>query len=261
MQLLDSARDSAWSHHVHGSAKLVKYRSPARFQTEFEKALFASHVGGIVSEALLQNTHCYLEQPEWVQLFSSISQDTTFLTDRSPLTLKARTYMIKTPGVWHDVGEVVNSHQLFNDTSIALVKRCRKLHQEMSGWMEDYKAHCVRLALFQPPSMELDLRRELYGTVLECLSIAKRLLATVCDNERFEIEAETQAVAQLLMDLQEQPSPKHSWLFADKEVGVAYTILLTKDHWEEDLHDLDERSQKLAIRTRFNTWCYMLRAG
>jgi len=97
-ELLDPTRDSAWSHHVNGAARLVKHRSTNRFRTDFEKALFAAHVGPCVSEALVSNQHCYLEELKWTTLYLSLMEETPFLTDRSPLTMKVRVMMIKLPG-------------------------------------------------------------------------------------------------------------------------------------------------------------------
>lgn len=78
--------------------RVVKHRGPRRFTTEFDKALFAAHVGAIVSEALLANVACYLEEPKWMALYLGLAQESDFLTDRHPLTLNMRAVMIKLPG-------------------------------------------------------------------------------------------------------------------------------------------------------------------
>lgn len=141
------------------------------------------------------------------------------------------------------------------------MERCRNSHKAFLEWLEDYKAHCVRLSFAQPPPWELALRRELFGAAMECLVIVKRLLATVCELDRCSLEVETQALAHLILDLQKQPSPKHSWLFSGHEVGVAYTVLLTKDQWEEDVSRRQPDDQKLASRMRYNNWSNTLRVN
>ncbi|KAK3645783.1 hypothetical protein LTR56_008970 [Elasticomyces elasticus] len=259
-ELLDPSRDTAWSHHVQGSARLVRHRSATRFHTDFERALFAAHVGGIVSECLVNNMHCYLEQREWIGLYTSLTIESNFLSERSPLAISLRVTMFELPGIWHDVGEAVNGTDFYSDWPLAALEaRCRKAHQELLAWLEQYKAHCVRLSLAQPPASELSLRRELFGSALECLAIVKRLLCTVCESDRRNLEVETQALAHLILDLQKQPSPKHSWLFSGHEVGVAYTVLLTKDQWEENVDRRDAHDKKVATKTRYNTWSNTLR--
>ena len=159
------------------------------------------------------------------------------------------------PGLWHDVGDAVNGTELFNDSAIAEIdSRIRRVHQDLIDWMEDYKAHCVRLSLVTPPTQELAMRRELFGASLECLCIVKRLLATVCDMEREKLEGEAQALAHLLIELQKQPSSKHSWLFTPHEKGIAYGIIDTKDEWECHLTCESEYERRIATRRRYNSW-------
>jgi len=206
------------------------------------------------------NTHCYLEHPDWIKLYTTLAQDTRFLTDRHPLSIKVRLAMISLPGLWHDIGEAVNGSGLENEPEVtSLQVRCRKAHRDLVDWMEEYKEHCVRLSFTQPPARELSLRRELFGAALECLAIVKRLLATVCEVDRRTLEVETQALAHLVLDLQKQPSPKHSWLFSGHEVGVAYTVLLTKDQWEEQVCAKSLEERRAASRRRYNTWSNTLR--
>jgi hypothetical protein len=116
--------------------------------------------------------------------------------------------------------------------------------------MEDYKGHCVKLSLTTPPPSEIAMRRELFGASLECLVLVKRILATVCDQERVKLETEIQALAHLILNLQKQPSSSHSWLFSGHEVGIAYTVMLTKDQWEGHYTYESEEERKLATRTR-----------
>ncbi|KAI7285755.1 hypothetical protein KC345_g1521 [Hortaea werneckii] len=259
-ELLDGSHSTAWSHHVEGSARLIKYRSPDRFKTEYEKALFAAHVGAIVSESLVNNTSCYLKQPEWVKVFVSLKQDTPFLTDRSPLAIDARLAMFGIPGLWRDIDGVVNSPGYCVCAPMdTLASRGRQIHQALVDWLEDYNAHCVRLSFVQPSACELSLRRELFGAVIECLALVKRLLATVYESSRLALEPEVQALAQLILDLQKQSSFKHSWLFSGHEAGVAYTMILTKDQWEEDVSGEDANVRIEAARKRYNAWSNTLR--
>lgn len=117
------------------------------------------------------------------------------------------------------------------------------------------------MSLTLPSSHELAVRRELYGTAIECLIVVKRLLATViCLDKSPEIEAEVQALAQSLLDLQKQPSPKHSWLFMGHEMGVTQSVLLTRRQWEKsfDSYYYSCQEKRLASRKRYIDWVEML---
>lgn len=48
-QLLNPRRINAWSKHAAGAASVIKLRGPAGYVSEFEKSLFMSHLGPIVS--------------------------------------------------------------------------------------------------------------------------------------------------------------------------------------------------------------------
>ena len=149
--------------HINGSVRLVTSRTPERFETDFERALFAAHVGPVLTQALTEMTPCYLEQPEWTKLYKSLIQDSKFLHDRSALTINVRSLMFPLPALWRDTDTVVRGLKLFDDGALSALKvRCLKSQQDLLGWMEDYKDHCVRLSLTSPPPRELALRRELF---------------------------------------------------------------------------------------------------
>ncbi|WPH02594.1 Hypothetical protein R9X50_00545900 [Acrodontium crateriforme] len=262
-ELLDPTRDNfAWAHHMSGSARLITYRSSKRFTTDFEKALFSSHVGGMVSLGLVGNQHCYLEQPEWMDVYASTASESLFLTDRSPLAVNLRKTLFRVPGVWRDTGDWVNTHRLFDDKAPpALVKRCEDTHQDLVDWLEDYKNHTVSLSLVELPPEELQIRRELYGSALECSSIIKRVLATLKDDGRLQIEEQNQELVDKILDLQGKPVPPHSWLFTPHEIGVSEMFYHTTDQWREDTTQMFETDRKLAIRKRYNTWSNFLRAS
>nr|POE75455.1 uncharacterized protein CFP56_53567 [Quercus suber] len=250
-ELLDFDRGGAFSQHVAGTARLIKHRTPSRYQSEYEKALFACHVGSILSECLLRDEHCFLEDSAWMSVYRSLTIDQDSLTDRSALCIDCRAAMIPLPGIWYDVTTVVNSDAFLEAADFPDVEgRCRQMHKSLIDWLEQYKMHCVRTSMSIPTDRELGLRRELFGMTLECLCLVKRLLAALCDADRFVLEVEGQALAHLLLDLQKQKAPQHAWLFSSHEIGVACNTIITKEQWEEDLSQHPKREQNLAIRTR-----------
>ncbi|KAK5135796.1 hypothetical protein LTR08_004623 [Meristemomyces frigidus] len=256
-ELLDPSRDMAWGQHLRGSVQLYKHRCPSRFTTEFEKALLAAHVGAIVFETVVSGTRCYLEEPEWMELYTSLAQESNspFLTARSSLAINLRASHFVVPGLWHDVCIAVNSPEYLTNASFgSLESRCRKTQSDLTDSFEAYKAHCLRPSLTELPATELDLRRDLFGTVRGCLGTVNCLLATICVDERHKWMAEARELAHLGFDLQKQAAPRYSWLFSDHENGVASVVLLTTDRGKEDPSDGSPRAIKLASRARFNVW-------
>lgn len=206
--------------------------------------------------------HCYLEAPEWIELYRSVGRKSSVFDDRSSLAIDCRTAIIYLPGLWCDTSKVVNSDVLFTGEAFGdLEARCRRLQRLYLTWLDDYKTYCVRTSLRAPSEKELGHRRQLFGTTLVCLCIVKRLLAAVCDGDRMLLEAEGQVLAQQILELQNHKAPRHAWLSTRHEVGAASAMVITKEQWEEDVTDRSVEQQKLAIRVRYNMWCSTLRAG
>lgn len=157
--------------------------------------------------------------------------------------------------------ECISGPGLFDNEELApLESRCRKAHDALLDWMDDYKSHCVRSSLTMPSSQELAMRRELLGIAVECLAIVKRMLISTNDKNRERLEPEAQATARSLLVLQEQHSPRHSWIFTEHEVGIAQSIISTKEEWGAPFAYASEYEGKLASRKRYLTWSGMFRS-
>jgi hypothetical protein len=135
----------------------------------------------------------------------------------------------------------------------ALLSRCFDAHQQPLDWIEEYQSYCTRMSPVSPSPQELALRRELYDTAIECLIVVKRLLeAIIYTDELLAIEVEVQALVQSLLDLQKQPSPKHSSLFMGHAMGVTRSVLLTRHQWESPIpHYYSCAQRRLASRKRY----------
>jgi hypothetical protein len=249
--MLEPSRTEAYMHHINGSALVIQRRTPSRFKTEYEKMLFHAHIGPIFTEALMTNSPCYLEQPEWMALYESLIQETPWLTDRSEIVIRIRMRILSLTSVLPAVTAALNPDIDARDegTLLTLELKARETHAAILQHLESYKAHVVRTSMAHAPQSELALRREVFGTALEVLCVYKRILASFCDGERFQLENEAQALAALIFDLQKQPAPRHSWIYSAHEKGVAAVIQVTKGEWERDLSGLSGgRGGGLGVR-------------
>lgn len=103
------------------------------------------------------------------------------------------------------------------------------------------------------------MRRELLGMGLECLAVVKRLLATVSNYEKDELEDGAQRVAHLIFDLQKETSMTHSWLFSGHEIGIAQSIVMTRDRWRELPSHGSDDEKRIAYRGAYDEWNRILR--
>ncbi|KAJ5217236.1 hypothetical protein N7468_010244 [Penicillium chermesinum] len=253
--LLNPSEGATWANHTRGSISLIKHRSPSRFKHDFDKALFLAHIGPIVFDSLMSHSRCYIAEPEWMELYQSLDTGSDTLTERSSLAISIRSLMIRLPNLWHDIDSATKGPGLFDEKlQTSLNFRCQEMHQALVSWMEDYKTYCARTSVLSPSDQELSVRRELYGTALECLIVVKRLFATVSVDQSPELESDVQALVQSLLDLQKQPGPKHSWLFMGHEMGVTQGVLLTRSQWQCFPFYSSPRERKLAVRERYIDW-------
>ncbi|GIZ45829.1 hypothetical protein CKM354_000898000 [Cercospora kikuchii] len=260
-ELLDPSRIDAYAHHVAGSTRLMKHRSSRAFQDEFEKALFHSHVGPVVSEALHNNTHCYLAEPEWTALYESLATDTEELTERSELVISARKLIFPLPGLWHNVSKTLTSECELKVTVVSqLEQRCQALDSQYRNWLETYKEYCMSRTLAIPTEQEINIRREAYGQALESHLIVKILLGTMT-SDASAVAEEIRILAKQIMDLQKQPGPRHSWLFTGQEVGVAQVALANSNNFLEDLGQLPPKERLSRMQKRYMSWSGMLRGS
>jgi hypothetical protein len=234
--------------------------------------LFCAHVGPAMSEALYNDESCYLAQPEWMKLYESFAVDTPpWLMERSHLTIRIRKQMLYLPGMIKDVTRAIDVALPYDGGLLFVLElQLRKIHQGMRflitgvplisltmlsdllDALEDYKSHVVRTSMLAPPETELSLRRELFGSALECLCFHKRMLATLCDPDRPKLESEVQALALLLVEM--APSGRHSWLYRRVEQGVVSIMQVTRSAWEEDTTGLSVSGKRAASHKRWKAF-------
>jgi hypothetical protein len=259
-QMFEPDRSEAYLHHINGSALVVKRLTPARFKTDYEKMLFHAHIGPTFTEALMKNERCYLEQPKWMCLYESMIQDDTpWLTDRSGVVIRIRMRTLNLCSTLIDTTEAMDPETYAPDLLFMTELKARQNHTSLTKSLEEYKAHVLQTSMSPVPQFELALRREVYGTALECLCVYKRVLASFCESERLVLESEAQALASQTLELHTLPAPRHSWLYTEHEKSVADVIRLTRTEWEQDLrHVSGGVSRKIACErwTRFNGYLH-----
>nr|OQO24268.1 hypothetical protein B0A51_10128 [Rachicladosporium sp. CCFEE 5018] len=253
-EIMDSKDLSAFSNHISGSAQLVRNRSATGFKSEYERLLFLGHVGAAYSEAFFQNRASHLAQPEWMQLYDSLSEESTWLTDTHPLMIRVRKIMIYFPGIlaeidtaFDDTDDCSASYKLFE-----IELRLRSIHQDTKNTLEAYKAHVLRTSMMRPPQCEMHKRREAFGSIMEGLCVCKRMIAAMCDSDRLQLEHEVQSIAQLILDLRDsQQDASHSWVFTNVEYGVAQLVIDTREAWIEDTSTLSPVEKRAASKRRW----------
>ncbi|KAM0723905.1 hypothetical protein Q7P37_000895 [Cladosporium fusiforme] len=259
-EMLDHRRAvKAYDHHVDGSALIIQRRTPSRFNTDYEKLLFHSHICAAFTRALYEQRECYLEQPEWIELYQSLIEDTPWLTDRSEIVIRIRSRLLSLATMLCQTTKAMNPDTYDEGLLLVLELKAREIHHGLLKALDAFKAYVLSMSMANTPESELALRREIFGTALECLCVYKRILASFCEEERLQLEKEAQELALTIMNLQKQPAPRHSWIYSSHEKGVAASIQLTREAWERDLSGATSGEKRLIAYARwkeFNSYLH-----
>jgi hypothetical protein len=246
MKILEPERTLAYARHTEGTADLIRHRSPTSFTSPYEQTLFLAHIGPALSEAFYNGEPCYLARPEWIELYTSLAEDTPSLTDRCPLMIRIRKAFLYAPGMFVDTSRALSAEGR-NDSGflLALELKTRSIHRDLLHCLEDYKTCMDAMALTSLPESVLAVGSGTYQTSLVLLGVFKRMLAAICEADRLRLEAECQVLAVISLQTHEQPSATHSWLHAELGHRIALILQDTRSSWEEDLtcqSALEERS-------------------
>jgi hypothetical protein len=254
-KMLKPGPTSSYAHHTEGTANLIRHRSPSSFSTPYEQALFLAHIGPAFSEAFYRAEPCYLAEPEWIELYTSLAEETDNLTDRSPLVIRIRKADVFASGLFVGTSQALSAEgQSDPDFLLALELKIRAIHHQLLRCLEEYNVHMIRTASTSSQGSRSIVEQGAYGTCLTCLCVYKRMLAALCEDDRLRLEAECQALVVLIRQAHEQTSARHSWLHTEAEYSVAFIMRRTGPSWAEDLRGETLAEQRLASRNRWEVF-------
>ena len=71
-EMLNCTEHNSWVRHAGGAAHLMRLRGPARYRTDFDKAVFQACRYSMVIESYVTGKSCFLSSPLWRQLSQEI---------------------------------------------------------------------------------------------------------------------------------------------------------------------------------------------
>ncbi|TAQ84040.1 hypothetical protein B7494_g7626 [Chlorociboria aeruginascens] len=256
-ELLDPTGEVAWIRHSAGAARLIQLRGPKNYNTEFEKALFIAHTGTNMTECLLNNERCFLEQDIWQAVFQSlINKEDSPIADRSEIVITLFKFKSFIPGLVMDVTNLIcHTPSVSAEAIIELTSRIRAHRSRFLLWLSRWKALVDCAPYMTPGSAEFDRRSKVFATYLSCHMLSNRLLAAVSAMERKELEKETQCLAgqMLKLEVEVKTSDSSACLFMAQTMGVAGATRASPE-WG----DVDENVEgPLIERKKFERWCWL----
>lgn len=193
-ELLNSPNAQPWRDHIAGASRLIQLRGPSRFTSEFDKSLFISLSYPICSEALLNNEHCFLDDPAWTEFIRTLSVPTEMFTDRSDLGIDLMVIKSKVAGlakrtnhavVIQDTLELRDFEAIAFDISV--------VRSAIVTWRRKFNTALIHAEeRSRDDTMDFGKRYELLGLSLIINIVVSRLLCSIVPKDRALLEEEVQ---------------------------------------------------------------------
>jgi hypothetical protein len=202
-----------------------------------------------MTEALLTNERCFLEQDAWKDVMRSVIVDDTLISDRSQIVIELMILKSNIPGFFVDITNILLSENEPDYVHInAVACKIHQLRVDLLKWHSDYESVLSSAQPIYPGSAEYDRRCKVFATYLSCVIISSRLLGAISPTERVELEEETQVLAGQMLDLEIEVKSTSSaaCLFMAQTLGVAQATIGTSGDWlREEYEGEGEGVEKL----------------
>jgi hypothetical protein len=186
-----------------------------------------------MTEALLNNEHCFLETDEWKEVFRSVIREDALISDRSGIVVELMILKSNIPGFFHDVAEMVHDGDPDQGAVNELACRIHDLRVDLLKWHSSYETLLSSAPEILPGSPEYDRGCKTFGTYLSCVILVSRLLGALSPTERVELEHETMMLANHMLALEEEARSTSSavCLFMAQTLGVSRATIATSKEW------------------------------
>lgn len=190
-----------------------------------------------MTEALLNNERCFLEQPAWKDVLRSVTTpDAPLISDRSSIVVELMVLKCNIPGLCVDVTNMI-CHQADPDPSFIIEIACRihQLRVDLLKWHGQYENILRNAPAILPGTAEFDRRCKVFATYLSCMIISSRLLGSISPTERSELEEETQVLTgqMLALELEVKNASLQTYLFMAQTLGVSHATIKTSELWRD----------------------------
>ncbi|KAH7304678.1 hypothetical protein B0I35DRAFT_444735 [Stachybotrys elegans] len=219
---------SQWLHHITGTQKLMRLRGPDNYSTDLEQQILMSQTGTIFHESMSIGEDCFLEEPKWKTLLSSIAAVESLSCH--PVVSSLWIYVSPTARLFRQTGVCINGAG-DPGTILHLILEAYQTRQNLLTWRENF----TRFAAEQPDRHAPRLR-EFLGVSFAVQIMLNRLIVALEpraeDARTFENEAQTFAdrVIVLCDEADKEALPASCMLLAEKIV-IAKATKWTRDDW------------------------------
>lgn len=234
---LVGASTLSWSTHMSGLAKIYARSSPARVTSALEKSILHAGIGGFIAEAYINNTACFLDEPEWQSFLYTVLEDKPNITS---LIRPARTYLAglcRVPGLLTCCRAVIDDPLAQASIREDLAQQATDLRADLMALipnaLEALSKQAQRPGIWTAFSKEERKMGE-YCSLLVSIAILTRIVISLT-GESVEMEAEAYSMATVVIDIHEQalrlnnPNADTGVKYRTTKLRYAFAIAHTHD--------------------------------
>ncbi|KAI4177392.1 MAG: hypothetical protein LQ343_000372 [Gyalolechia ehrenbergii] len=243
-QLLDTERWDSWTLHAAGAANLIRLRGPGRYETNFEKALFLAQVGPIITEATLDASPCFLEEPAWQRLFQTVVLGKSVSSSYSDVFVRLWACISAIPGLTRNTRLAIRRDGKFS----------RLAREQLRSRIFDHRSRLMRLGVEENlasvvpygqiecsyllmEQAETELRYDILGVLARNLIRLERLIVALDSSVAISLEAHVQELARNVLEIERAATAVNprATLSLTYKVMLAKSALLTGEEWRQEL--------------------------
>lgn len=217
-----------------------------------------------MTESMLNNETCFLEEPEWTAVFKSIIIKDSIASDRSESAINLLILKSYISRLFLDVTNAICYPDYTGGPHIEnIVRRAEKLKADLREWRAKFDELCPR----PWPSKDITMYDncvKIVGIYYSLTILSNRLVSAVSGIDRAKMEADVQALADqsLALGNDAKTVSAQAKLFLAQSAIIAQTVKATAGDWM-DMSDIvvDENGapvSRLIDKQKFEYWCGML---
>ena len=262
-ELLNFSEDGAWIRHAAGATRLIEFRGPSGYSSEFEKALLMAHAGPLFSEALLNNEACFMEKPEWQHIFRSVALEGPIFCDRGSGSVALWGLKYHVPGLLRRTTKLVCSEEKPEMSAVdCLLLEVRELRDRIQEWRYLYDGivgHCLKCSI---TVSELSKTRAVLAICVTDILLMNRCMLALDPAANWELEDQAQALAQFLVALEHEAAFTGftAVLIISQKLGLAQAVVATEKDWRRARWQKSEGlgGRRVIERRVFERWCSLM---
>ena len=216
-----------------------------------------------MTEAMLENERCFLEEEPWRLLLESLILENHGLLHQSETAMTILILKSRVPGIFKDTTAVICNNNQLDFLKLRALFGAHELLADLGSWLCKY-TDIIFLSRDGPAGFHShEMRSDIMSTYLSCRMIVTRLLAALSTEELASMEEEAQQLASQTFELERVTtavSPFASLLLA-QAVAVAHSIRSTAEEWKINLSmdgNRDRGTNLIIERWKFEHWCRLL---